>query len=159
MTEEARQSARIVVGVDGSECSKRALRWGAYLARISNASLQAAMVWEPVPPSGYGWNFAGTGSQKEDIEKLLTATVDDVFGEDRPIGLTLTAMEGYPASLLIGLSKNATMLVVGSRGHGGFTNLLLGSVGAKCSEHAHCAVLVVHDAEPPSSGELPAMLG
>lgn len=152
MTEATTHPARIVVGVDGSEGSKRALRWGAYLARLTNASLQAAMIWEPVPPSGYGWNFAGVSSQKEDIEKMLTATVDEVFGENRPADLRLLAVEGHPAELLIGLSKGATMLVVGSRGHGGFANLLLGSVGAKCTEHADCAVVVVHDAEPPDQG-------
>jgi nucleotide-binding universal stress UspA family protein len=144
---------RIVVGVDGSECSKRALRWGAYLARVSDAKLEAVMVWEPIPPSGYGWNFAGaTTVQHDDIDKMLTATIDEVFGPERPPNLTLHALEGHPAGLLIGFCTGAAMLVVGSRGHGGFTNLLLGSVGAKCSEHAPCAVVVVHDTEPPEQG-------
>ncbi len=91
-----------------------------------------------------------------DAEKFLAATVDEVFGAHRPQGLRLTVREGNAAKVLLEASGDARMLVVGSRGHGGFAGLLLGSVSAACAEHAICPVLVLHGTTPPptQSGEL-----
>ena len=84
-------------------------------------------------------------------DKLLTETVDQVFGSERPAGMVLTVVEGSAADALIQRSAGARMVVVGSRGHGGFTGMLLGSVSAACAEHAACPVLVVHgDRMPPA---------
>lgn len=146
-----KRTDRIVVGVDGSDHSKRALRWAAYLARLEDAPIEAVMVWEPPAPAGYGWNFVARNSDPmPEMQKALTETIDDVFGADRPQHLTLHTVLGYPAAQLLKAAKDAGLLIVGSRGHGGFANLLLGSVSARCSEHAQCPVLVVHDTEPPS---------
>ena len=79
----------------------------------------------------------------------LTRQVDQVFGAHRPQDLRLVVREGYPAHVLIEASKDAALLVVGSRGHGGFVGLLLGSVSANCAERANCPVVVVH---PSTSG-------
>jgi nucleotide-binding universal stress UspA family protein len=144
--------ARIVVGVDGSEQSKRALRWAQHLAAPDAARIEAVMVWEPPVTWGYGWSaLAGGWDPMADAEKELIATVDEVFGAERPVGLTLRTVEGYPAHRLLEAAEGASMLVVGSRGHGGLAGVLLGSVSALCAEHAHCAVLVVHDTEPPTA--------
>lgn len=141
---------RIVVGVDGSEHSRRALRWAAYFARLTGSSVEATLVWEPPAPSGYGWNFTGTGYYPTpEMQKGLTDTLAAVYGDERPERLTLHTLQGYPAAQLIKRSKGAGLLIVGSRGHGGFAGMLLGSVSCKVAEHAHCPVLVVHENEPP----------
>lgn len=148
---EVRWPGRIIVGVDGSEHSKHALRWAAWFGQLLGKPIDAMMVWEPLPAAGYGWNFGATEwDQSEETQKALTRTIDEVFGTERPPLLSLHTTEGYPAIHLIEASSDAAMLLVGSRGRGGFANLLLGSVSAKCAEHAHCPVLVVHDTDPPT---------
>jgi nucleotide-binding universal stress UspA family protein len=138
--------ARIVVGVDGSESSKEALRWAARLAPALDATIQAVLTW--AYPTNFGWGgvgVPGNWNPDDDARKALVQTVDDVFGPDRPIGLTAEVREGQAGATLIDASKEAAMLIVGSRGHGGFAGLLLGSVSAACAEHATCPVLVVHE--------------
>jgi nucleotide-binding universal stress UspA family protein len=84
-----------------------------------------------------------------DAERSAIATVNEVFGEHRPPGLQITVREGNPAQILLEVSNDASMLVVGSRGHGGFAGLLLGSVSTACVAHATCPVLVLHGTTPP----------
>ena len=84
-----------------------------------------------------------------DMEKALVATIDQVFGARRPADLQLTVHEGRAARVLLDSARGARMLVLGSRGHGGFAGLLLGSVSTACAEHATCPVLVVHGDNPP----------
>jgi nucleotide-binding universal stress UspA family protein len=145
---------RIVVGVDGSEHSKQALRWAARIAASEGATLDAIAAWEF--PTMIGWNAMPPGySPKLDIEKSLTETVDEVFGENRPADMRLRSFEGSAASVLLTISKGALMLVVGSRGHGGFFGLLIGSVSAKVAEFATCPVLVVHGDEPSVDADSP----
>jgi nucleotide-binding universal stress UspA family protein len=81
----------------------------------------------------------------------LRETVDEVFAADRPVHVNAVVREGHPAAELTGAARNADVLVVGGRGRGGFRGLLLGSVSARCAEHAPCAVLVAH--RPPPEGE------
>ena len=143
---------RIVVGVDGSEPSKHALRWAHFLAVATSATVEAVMCWRPFTewgPMGTGWAaIPGNWNPEQDAGKELTATVDEVFGEHRPPGLLTTVREGNPAKVLLEVSAGARMLVVGSRGHGGFAGLLLGSVSSACAEHAVCPVLVLHGSTP-----------
>jgi len=151
MTEGPRAGAgRIVVGVDGSRPSQQALRWGAHLAAIFGAGLDAVTAWDfpaaagwgPVPPD---WDPA------QDMRQTLDDTVHAVFGGQPPAGLRLLVREGGAAKVLLDASRGAIMLVVGSRGHGGFAGLLLGSVSANVAEHASCPVLVIHgDQAPPA---------
>jgi nucleotide-binding universal stress UspA family protein len=141
---------RVVVGVDGSAQSKQALRWAARFAAISGARLDAVATWDW--PSAGGWGTAPIPMNfdpHQDTEKVLTAAIDEVFGADRPKGLRPVVVEGNPARILLEESKGALMLVVGSRGHGGFAGLLLGSVSASVAEHAKCPVLVVHGSQQP----------
>ena len=142
---------RVVVGVDGSEQSKLALRWGAHLASARGTKLEAIATWEF--PMGYGWAAVPVAWNPEhDTEKFLTQTVDEVFGDKRPVDMRLSVHESNPAKALIDPSEDALMVVVGSRGHGGFAGLLLGSVSASVAEHAKCPVVVVHgDKLPPEA--------
>lgn len=134
---------RIVVGVDGSEPSKAALRWAARLAPAIGATIEAVIAWEF--PTNFGWAVeAGDWRPDRDAETILNETLDDVLGSERPDGLVGSVREGRTASVLLEAAQGAQMLIIGSRGHGGFTGLLLGSVSAECAEHASCPVLVVH---------------
>lgn len=135
---------RIVVGVDGSAPSKAALRWAARIAPVIRGAIQAVIAWEY--PASYGWAVAVPEQWRPDLDaaKVLEETLNEVFGASWPPGLVTTVREGRASAVLLNVSKNADMLVVGSRGHGGFAGLLLGSVSAACAEHAHCPVLVVH---------------
>lgn len=141
---------RVVVGVDGSPQSQQALRWAQFLAAGTGATIEAVYAWE-YPMSAGGWAaFPTDWHPDRDAEKALTQAVDAAFGSQRPAGLTLRTPEGHPVRVLVEASHGAELLVVGSRGHGGFVGLLLGSVSASCAEHAGCPVLVVHNEEPPN---------
>ncbi len=101
---------------------------------------------------GAGWTAMPTDwNPAQDTEKALTAAIDDVFGDYRPAGLQITVREGNAARVLLEASEGARMLTVGSRGHGGFAGLLLGSVSAACTEHATGPVLVLHGDTPAPS--------
>lgn len=143
-----RRSGTVVVGVDDSECSKLALRWGAYVAATMGAPLEAVAAWQHPQVFG-GWVSATGFDPGAEAEKWLTAAIDEVFGENRPTTLSAVVREGRAAPVLLHSSENASMLVVGSRGHGGFVGLLLGSVSAAVAEHAKCPVLVVHGGTLP----------
>jgi nucleotide-binding universal stress UspA family protein len=147
MTEEQSRAPRIVVGIDGSAQSKQALRWAARIASAEHATIDVVSVWHL--PTYFG--FAALPEDftpKADVEKLLTDAVDEVFGPDRPIGMRMHVFEGDPARILLEVSKGALMAIVGSRGHGGFAGVLLGSVSMKLAELATCPVLVVHGPVP-----------
>jgi nucleotide-binding universal stress UspA family protein len=145
------QQNRIVVGVDGSNPSKQALQWALFLSHTMDATVEAVMVWQPTP--GYGFvPPPDEWSPATEARNVLRSTVDEVFGAHTPDGLQLTLREGSVAGELLEAGRAARMLVVGSRGHGGFAGLLLGSVSAACAEHALCPVLVVHGATPPPPG-------
>jgi len=142
-------AGRIIVGVDGSRPSRQALRWGAHLAATFGAGLDAVTAWEF--PSTYGFSAVPSDwDPAQDMRIALDQTVQEVFGDRRPAGLRQLVTEGGAARVLLDASQGAIMLVVGSRGHGGFTGLLLGSVSANVAEHASCPVLVIHgDQAPP----------
>lgn len=145
-TQAPSPSERIVVGVDGSPPSKLALSWALRISATTGASIDAVTAWHF--PVGFGVGYVGYVTDGwdplADATQCLTDSVDDVFGSERPKGLRLLVREGTPAKVLLDESRGATMLIVGSRGHGGFSGLLLGSVSASCAEHATCPVLVVH---------------
>ena len=139
-----RPAPLVVVGVDGSDSSKAALRWAAQLATITGGRVDVITAWH-IPST-----FAGPGyvpaafDLSVDYDKVLGGIVDEVFGPYRPSNMRLLVREGSAARVLLEASTDATMLVVGSRGHGGFAGLLLGSVSAKVAEHATCPVLIIH---------------
>ena len=134
----------IVVGVDGSEPSKEALRWAARQAQITGAKLRAVMTWEY--PTSFGWAppYPTEFDPESDTRKALVATVDETLGTDCPVEAELVVVEGHPATALLEAAKGADLLVVGCRGHGAFTGILLGSVSQHCMAHALCPVIVIH---------------
>jgi nucleotide-binding universal stress UspA family protein len=140
---------RIVVGVDGSPSSQQALRWGARAAAAFGAGLDAVTAWDF--PAGYGFGSVPSDwDPAQDMRTVLDQTIQAVFGDQPPAGLRRLVNEGGAARVLLNASQGAIMLVVGSRGHGGFAGLLLGSVSANVAEHASCPVLVIHgDQDPP----------
>lgn len=111
---------RIVVGVDGSECSKDALRWAARQAELTGAGLDVIAASQF--PAFYGWtsaelvgpDFARFAGQ------ALTDTVGEVFGADVPAWLRSRVVEGHAGQVLVEASAGAELLVVGNRGYGGF---------------------------------------
>jgi nucleotide-binding universal stress UspA family protein len=132
---------RIVVGVDGSDPSKLALRWAARIAAAEGARIDVVMAWQ-VPTLAYR-SIGPIIDMQQATEEALAQAVDDVFGEQRPNGMQLRTIQGGGAAVLLDASRDALMVVVGSRGRGGFAGLLLGSVSAKVAEHAECTVLIV----------------
>ena len=155
MTTSQTDPNRIVVGVDGSKPSDDALRWARFLAESIGGTLQAVFVWPSIDEWTSPWVAADWVGVPQDLDpgkdaaRFLDQALDRVFGDDRPARLQATVAEGSPTKTLLQISEGARMLVVGSRGRGGFTGLLLGSVSAACAEHAHCPVLVVHGLTPP----------
>ncbi len=147
MTENSK-SDRIIVGVDGSDSSIHALRQAARLATALDVPLEAIAVWEYPAPAEYypvtDW------SPEADAKEILTTAVEQAFDDSPPPRLTTAALRGTAARVLIEQSRDAGMLVLGSRGHGGFVGMLLGSVSAASARHAHCPVLIVHTPEAAS---------
>ena len=119
------QWKRILVGVDGSPASRTALEWAGDEAVRHGSELVVLTAWLPTPPPLSGVSpgrFAvqGATSARETAKQLLMETIRDVLGEDPPVLVHPQIKEGNAAKLLIDLSKDANLLVVGSRGHGGF---------------------------------------
>ena len=143
-------AGRIVVGVDGSAHSEQALRWAASLAALFGARLEAVSAWDF--PASSGWtSIPSDWDPARDMRKVLDDSVRAAFGDQPPAGLQRQVREGGAAKVLLDASQGAIMLVVGSRGHGGFAGLLLGSVSANVAEHAVCPVLVIHGDQAPQA--------
>ena len=149
--------ARIVVGIDGSAGAKEALRWAAQQAKSTGAALEVVIAWHY--PVFYGW---APGPQDFDFgdaaEQALTGAIDEVLGSDRPARLRTRVAEGNAAQVLVDASADADLLVVGSRGYGGFAGALLGSVSTYCVHHARCPVTVIRSSgrAADTSGHEPA---
>jgi nucleotide-binding universal stress UspA family protein len=137
----------IVVGVDGSPGSRKALTWAAAEAADHGADLVVVNVWEHtlLPPAGsvsVSERYVPDPSQTtaDDLRQIIK----DELGEDPPILVQPHVKQGRPAKILIEDSENADLLVVGKRGHGGFAGLVLGSVSQHVAAYAKCPVTVVH---------------
>ncbi len=137
---------RIVVGVDGSDTSRKALVWAYDEAGHHGASLVVVTTWQPptlplygsVPPEEYG-----DQPRKEALE-LLERFTSELVPKDPAVDIRTSVEEGkHPAKVLIERSREADLVVVGSRGHDGFVGMLLGSVSQHIVAHAECPVVVV----------------
>jgi nucleotide-binding universal stress UspA family protein len=140
--------ARIVVGVDGSPGSKIALAWAMNQAKLTAATVEAVIVWQDpaVYGSAYGWTsvaFEGD-SYAMNMAKVLDDTIAEAAGEaGTPVTVLPRVVQGHAVEALLEAAAGAQLLVVGSRGHGTFAGIMLGSVSQHCVQHAPCPVVVV----------------
>lgn len=141
--DQSTQAGRIVVGIDGSEGSVTALRAADRIAGALGQRIVALACWDiPAIPDGY--SQIGRNEFEDRAKEDLERTLGKAFGDDRPKDLKAVVRYGSARPLLIEASRDADMLVLGRRGHGGFHGLHLGSVSSACVARAHCPVLVVH---------------
>lgn len=145
---------RIVVGVDGSEHSLDALRWAVEEAALRKTTVLVISAWTypvVIADGMAGGAYVGglnpdelAASARSNLEAAVSSACPDPATR---ANLELVVVEGSPGRALVEASKDADLLVVGSRGHGGFANLLLGSVSSQCVHHAHCPVTVIRHSE------------
>ena len=149
--QERQPGSRIVVGVDGSPSSIGALRWAIGQAELTSAAVEAVIAWHyPIATGGYGWAPTGMATSidfKENAGKVLAEAISAACGPGSSVPVHPRVDEGNPAQVLLDASDGAHLLVVGSRGHGGFTEALLGSVSQHCVHHARCPVVVIRGQE------------
>jgi nucleotide-binding universal stress UspA family protein len=132
---------RIVVGIDGSPASLSALEWAAHQAEITDASLEIVASWEW--PTSFGWSLIPEGyDPASDLQKMIDRLLVNVRAAHPVVSIAAKIVEGHPAPVLIKESKGAELLVVGSRGHGEFIGMLIGSTSEHCVANASCPVVV-----------------
>jgi len=142
---------RIVVGIDGSEGSLVALRVAATEARVRAAVLEVVCAWHPssmgsIPAFGVGSPSA------QSLDELRTALAETLtaegLGPDNGVAVEARVVTGHPAEALLDAAERATLVVVGTRGRGGFAGLVLGSVSHQVVTHARCPVMIVPHPRP-----------
>jgi nucleotide-binding universal stress UspA family protein len=150
----------LVVGLDGSADSRRALRWAAAVADRAAVPLRAVEAWSYPPLTAErGWSDVITPSHMDGrTVDDIRAVVSDVLGEV-PDFVTAEALRGPAAGAILRVVGPDSVLVLGSRGRGGFAGLLLGSVSRECIEHAPCPVVIPRDDEPPTAGDSVILVG
>jgi nucleotide-binding universal stress UspA family protein len=134
------RTTRVVVGVDGSDESAAALRWAA-----RQADLTAVISWQ-IPALAYG-SFVSVAPEQfsftDAAKDVVAKAVAPVAAEHPGLDVITRVVQGPPALVLLRASEDAALLVVGSRGHGAFAGMMLGSVSEHCVSHASCPVVVV----------------
>jgi nucleotide-binding universal stress UspA family protein len=137
----------IIVGIDGSHHSRHALEWAIKEAAIRHAPLTVIVVHPAI--AGYSGNavaYPGDAALADQARKTAQEETDQALarlGGSGPETVTVQAAIGFPAAVLIDASQDADLVVVGSRGSGGFAQLVLGSVSSQVTHHAHCPVVVI----------------
>jgi nucleotide-binding universal stress UspA family protein len=165
MTENSRESAAlnraptVVVGVDGSVGAQEALRWALVEGRLREAPVRVIHGWmfgyiggsvegDPYLGGSFGWYTSALGLDVSDLrrvaEDVLERALADVGADTEGVEIERQVVQGAAAEVLVAAAGPGDLLVVGSRGHGGFAGLLLGSVSQQCVHHASCPVVVVH---------------
>ena len=140
----------IVVGVDHSEGAKAALRFALEEATLRQATLRVVHAWQYayIGATGFEGSYPALGGDIKELRDLaerdLDATLQEAIPETGAIEIERRVVEDRPAAALVDESRGADMVVVGSRGHGGFGGLLLGSVSQQVAHHAACPVVIVH---------------
>ena len=132
-----------MVGVDGSPSSREALRWAVRQAALTGSIVDAVIAWhDPASYGGYAWLIADT-CDADLAGKTLSEAVDSTITAGGGVTVRQCVMEGNPARVLLDAAQGADLLVVGSRGHGGFAGMLLGSVSEHRVRHSPCPVVVM----------------
>lgn len=146
------ESYRIVVGVDGSEQSRAAMDWAVEEAKARGGEVLALTAWHfpyVTDALGQAWDYEVF---QTDAQSILDEELARVRGQGVQINGRI--VQGSAAAVLVDASRDADVVAVGSRGHGGFTGLLLGSVSTQAVHHAHCPILVFREstADQPDPG-------
>ena len=133
----------IVVGVDGSPDSGRALEWAAEFGRRFEVPVHALAVWDLPQDFGFPMNFSEEDCTRLESQTrtMLQKTIREYLGEDS--GVIEHVRRGHPAASLVKASEVAQLLVMGSRGHGAFVGMLVGSISQYCLHHATCPVVLM----------------
>jgi nucleotide-binding universal stress UspA family protein len=145
-----RTNGLIVVGVDSSEGAKAALRFALEEAKLRCTRLRVVHTWQfgYIGVSGIEGFSPVVGADLGDVRRTAEVALERILHEVAPepngVVIERRVSEGAPATVLVDESREADLLVVGSRGHGGFAGLLLGSVSQQCAHHAGCPVVIVH---------------
>jgi nucleotide-binding universal stress UspA family protein len=134
-----RAGGRIVVGIDGSDQSRAAVRWAVEQARAVGGAVEAVAVWQE-PLMFAAEQSLPVPDLEGEAQRWLADAVPTV-----PDGLQVHARveSGDPSSVLLDLAADAALLVLGNRGRGGFTGAVMGSVAQRCAHHARCPVVLV----------------
>ncbi len=137
----------VVVGVDGSPSSRAALAWAVEHARLTGATVEAVIAWEVrANYGGYPVPVPSPAPPNVDWAGLATEVLDHAIADanpDKDVTIRPTVTPGNAGHALLEAAKDADLLVVGHRGHGGLVEALLGSVSQYCVHHATCPVVVV----------------
>jgi nucleotide-binding universal stress UspA family protein len=145
-TEQPESAPHVIVGVDGSPESVEALAWAARYAAATGATISAVHAWH-YPPAGPVPAGRAPQSITDEVRTHMQEALDDaltrVYGTATPDKVDTKVAYGHPAMVLVSESEGADLLVVGNRGHGKFSGMLLGSVSIHCVTSATCPVLVV----------------
>ncbi|WP_406306620.1 universal stress protein [Streptomyces sp. NBC_00885] len=141
---ESKASAgRVVVGVDGSPSSQSALRWAMRHAGLIGGVVEAVGAWEL--PGMRGWSAPAVDADldEEVARSQFVEELRSVVGDEPSVEVRERLVRGNPTEVLLAAAEGAEVLVVGSRGRGGFARALLGSVSQQCAQHATCPVVIV----------------
>lgn len=134
----------VVVGVDGSPSSLAAIDWAGDYAAATGAPVKLVAVWDW--PNSYGWAvpIPDDYDPSADAARVLDQSTERLLERHPALSVQSAVLQGHPAQQLVEASETAMLLVVGSRGHGQFAGMLIGSVSEHCAAHARCPVLVFH---------------
>ncbi len=150
--EDRPRPGRWLVGVDGSECSRHAALWAAAHAVGRASELQLASTWSiPVSTAMSPMSPLTTAASFDALEQSAHATVDalaESLGPSLDVPVTRSVGQGGAASLLLDAAEGSSLLIVGSRGRGGFARLLLGSTSTQCATHSTAPVAVIPSTSP-----------
>ena len=142
---EAQSPPRIVVGVDGSPEAATALEFAIEEARLRGAELHVTYAYPAMASPVTGTTAADYYAEVEQAARELLQRVAAAAPPTDDLQVEWLGVPGNPAEVLVEASREATLLVVGSRGLGGFLGLVMGSVSSQCVHHSHCPVLVVRE--------------
>ena len=133
---------RIVVGIDGSPAAHEALEWALDEARRRDATVEVVLAW--YEPFVMGYDYLGEldpSAFAAEAERIMDATIAAV--DTTGVTVEHKVIPGRPSQVLVEEAKGAALLVVGSRGRGGFSGLLLGSVSQQASHHSPCPIVII----------------
>lgn len=151
----ARDGRPVVVGVDGSPGCSDALRWAADEAALLEVPLRVVHSYAPLP-AAYAAHMPGNDAAMEKAAyAVLAESVRDCLADRSLVRVEERVAAGGPAACLVEASRDAQLVVVGTRGSGGFADLQLGATAGQCAQHAHCPVAVIPSGNGAHTGSGP----